>query len=242
MVGFGLGPSTSTTVTKPYTGGTSFSGMAGGLIGGALNLASTIFGNRARKRALDDARRYDHPAQQMKRLQEAGLNPNLIYGEGVSGASGASHGAPEVQNPKIEALKDILAFQNVKREKATTDLLHENVISQKRDNELKWLDIQNKADERMYGSMTVPAMQARNREALAKAGLSENQLEILTRTKNAQVQKAIQEAMRARFSTSNEEKLGTLRELEASLKEAQIKFYDANQIVSIITRILGLRK
>lgn len=31
---------------------------------------------------------YNHPTQQMARLEAAGLNPNLVYGQGVSGASG----------------------------------------------------------------------------------------------------------------------------------------------------------
>lgn len=49
-----------------------------------------------RQWALDDWNRvneYNHPLQQMQRLKEAGLNPNLVYGSG-SGASGMSNSVP----------------------------------------------------------------------------------------------------------------------------------------------------
>lgn len=49
-----------------------------------------------RQWALDDWNRvneYNHPSQQMQRLKEAGLNPNLVYGSG-SGASGMSNSVP----------------------------------------------------------------------------------------------------------------------------------------------------
>lgn len=43
---------------------------------------------------------YNTPAMQMQRFKEAGLNPNLIYGQGNSGNASA---APSVQVPKLEA-------------------------------------------------------------------------------------------------------------------------------------------
>ena len=47
---------------------------------------------RQRQDALADWARvneYNHPAQQMKRLKEAGLNPNMVYGQGTSTLSAA---------------------------------------------------------------------------------------------------------------------------------------------------------
>ena len=38
--------------------------------------------------------KYNHPIQQMQRLQMAGLNPNLIYGQSVSGATGSAGAQP----------------------------------------------------------------------------------------------------------------------------------------------------
>lgn len=45
------------------------------------------------QKAISEMNKYNDPSSQMMRLQGAGLNPNLIYGSGASGASG-SQGAP----------------------------------------------------------------------------------------------------------------------------------------------------
>lgn len=48
---------------------------------------------------------YNSPAQQMKRFKEAGLNPNLIYGQGGGGnASSGGAGSVSTQAPNFEAL------------------------------------------------------------------------------------------------------------------------------------------
>lgn len=44
---------------------------------------------------------YNHPTEQMARLKEAGLNPNLIYGEGAAGASGQMSNKPEAVMPNL---------------------------------------------------------------------------------------------------------------------------------------------
>ena len=45
---------------------------------------------------------YNHPSQQMKRLEEAGLNPNLVYDKGASTTASSLPAAPSVgQYPRI---------------------------------------------------------------------------------------------------------------------------------------------
>ena len=44
--------------------------------------------------------RYNSPTAQMSRLRQAGLNPNLVYGSGVTGNSAGS--APQYQPAKIQ--------------------------------------------------------------------------------------------------------------------------------------------
>ncbi len=86
--------------------------MLGSIIGAGLNfLGNVIGGNIAAKsneRAADKQYEYqkdlinrqnvyNSPANQMKRLQEAGLNPNLVYGGGnVSGNQSGTGTAPSV--------------------------------------------------------------------------------------------------------------------------------------------------
>jgi hypothetical protein len=42
---------------------------------------------------------YNHPRAQMQRLKEAGLNPNLIYGDSASGATGMADRPPTAEIP-----------------------------------------------------------------------------------------------------------------------------------------------
>ena len=55
---------------------------------GALNTTTGFLtANRNRRWALQDRdyeNAYNHPKQQMQRLREAGLNPNLVYGLGAA--------------------------------------------------------------------------------------------------------------------------------------------------------------
>jgi hypothetical protein len=94
---------------------------AGAALGGAgIAAASTGSSNRRsqeftrymyqtqRRDALSDwnlQNEYNSPQAQMKRFQEAGLNPNLIYGQGNSGNSGAVN-APDHKTPQFQPVFD----------------------------------------------------------------------------------------------------------------------------------------
>jgi hypothetical protein len=73
--------------------------VTGAIISGGASIIGNILGNiggKNRQRAADKANikfwqmqnQYNDPAQQMARLKKAGLNPNLIYGQSVGGATG----------------------------------------------------------------------------------------------------------------------------------------------------------
>lgn len=73
-------------------------------IGAMVDLATTWYTSEQNKKMERETRRwnekmwrannaYNHPSAQMARLQEAGLNPRLIYGSNAGGASGVS-GSP----------------------------------------------------------------------------------------------------------------------------------------------------
>lgn len=53
------------------------------------------------QKAIDKMNLYNTPAEQMKRLQAAGLNPNLVYGSGVDGNQSTS-GNPSIANRNID--------------------------------------------------------------------------------------------------------------------------------------------
>lgn len=101
--------------------------VLGALIGTAGSIGSSIASNQGalRRQRLADREnirfwnmqnQYNHPKAQMERLQKAGLNPNLIYGSSVAGATGSagsiapSKAAPyNIQNPVPSAISSALA-------------------------------------------------------------------------------------------------------------------------------------
>lgn len=65
-------------------------------------LFQSIFGNKQAERAWRQQAEYNSPVNQMARLKQAGLNPHLIYGGGVGGASGNMNTAPNYTAPTID--------------------------------------------------------------------------------------------------------------------------------------------
>lgn len=75
------------------------------------------------------ANQYNSPTAQMERFKKAGLNPNLIYGQG---SAGNATQLPKYQAPKSEynyqtlkALPVLGAYQSLQRNKAQIDLIKE---------------------------------------------------------------------------------------------------------------------
>lgn len=122
-------------------------GLAGAVAPGVLSAASDLWANhQARKfsremyqRTRDDnirfwemQNRYNAPIAQMQRFEEAGLNPNLIYGQGSAGNAG-SIPTPEVQPvnfkstrfDKIDAMGLALGEADLKIKQAQANNLNE---------------------------------------------------------------------------------------------------------------------
>lgn len=101
--------------------------IPGAVIGALGSLASSLVSNRGALRRQQRADRenirfwnmqnqYNHPLAQIERLKEAGLNPNLIYGSSVAGATGSagsiapSKAAPyNINNPVQSGISGMLA-------------------------------------------------------------------------------------------------------------------------------------
>jgi len=102
------------------------------------NLLSTMFNRafakkdykRQRKDALADwhmQNAYNSPQQQMQRLKEAGLNPNLVYGTGAvannAQAPRASTIAPSRADLNIDPQSEVLKYANVQQTRLQSDNL-----------------------------------------------------------------------------------------------------------------------
>jgi len=75
---------------------------------------------------------YNHPLEQMNRLRQAGLNPNLVYGKGADNTSAQirSSQAPSwnPQTPRLDmgaAQGALMQYQNIKQSQAQTDNIAE---------------------------------------------------------------------------------------------------------------------
>jgi len=105
---------------------------ASAVLGAGGGLLNTLLGNKKRIELADYSygkdmdmwniqNKYNHPAQQVARLKEAGLNPNLLYGQGVQGATGQAKEYPKYQKPKIDytielpnLLNSLSLYQDIK--------------------------------------------------------------------------------------------------------------------------------
>lgn len=147
-------------------GGNNWTGLAAGIIGGAITGGIGLQNQKNQRKqnqedrdfqremyawshfdALEDWRRvndYNHPSQQMQRLREAGLNPNLIYGKGADvtagmisapKASGSNQPAPFMSPNFVPAAID--AYNNTRMVQAQVDNLDQNVKVQAQEEILK---------------------------------------------------------------------------------------------------------
>lgn len=88
--------------------------MLGAILGGLGAIAGAIFQDKANKSAWQRNRdseiefwnmqnEYNSPLNQRKRLEEAGLNPALLYGQSAGGVAGNTSSAPRTPNVAIDA-------------------------------------------------------------------------------------------------------------------------------------------
>lgn len=93
-----------------------------------LNSASNVWlqqnANQANKDLWREQSEYNKPINQLARLREAGLNPNLIYGSG--GVQNTITSAPKMDAPTVD-LNFLSAYQQVLNGRAQRELIKEQV-------------------------------------------------------------------------------------------------------------------
>lgn len=104
-----------------------------GSIGSAVaSLANTAWQNYENRKAVSKANsfnfgmwqnenEYNKPINQMARLEEAGLNPNLVYGSGATTLSAHSQGAHEAQQRAPDFLETMGRYQDIRQKDAQTE-------------------------------------------------------------------------------------------------------------------------
>lgn len=92
------------------------SGLLGGLFQQKQNKELAKYQAELNQKYLQQQLEYNTPANQMKRFQEAGLNPNLIYGQGSPGNQSAPLSAPDIKPADFQRISpDLLQLFNQTR-------------------------------------------------------------------------------------------------------------------------------
>lgn len=177
---------------------------------------------------------YNDPSAQMERLQNAGLNPNLVYGNGattesapVRGSSASSPNFKPVQMDLGSVVQQAMATKqlqaNIARTEAETDAINSRTVSQRFQNALNDAIGIDKMWERYSNESDIIANKF-NKENLEfeawKAGaISENGL-----SKNSPVVRAI----RAGYETAEQQLKQAKVQEDISRATAIIKNFEAN--------------
>ena len=143
--------------------------------------------NKQRQDALTDltnANAYNSPEQQMNRLRQAGLNPNLVYGKGADNTSAMVRSAQaqqgNAQAPSIQTTgtaQGIQTYTALKQSQAMTDQVYQNIALAKAEENLKQLTSSNMAIRNAYDQNSLEQARKLNDSVLLKANLENKTLE-----------------------------------------------------------------
>lgn len=241
----------------------------GAVAAGASGLIDNLFNIGARERqhkrnieVWNMQNDYNHPSAQMARLREAGLNPNMLYGQGVSGATGQSSSAPEAttRTPPPKIAEAFSRYQNVR----TTELQNDNLRAQntaivnqgllsaaqavKTAIEGKrqgvGLDRDNQSLSQIIEQLQIKTsdMRIANEAAKQKADQTSFTPEQNRIIREANYQNQITKFLQNRENLNATQKLNAIREIRRDLEEKASKYYDANAIMKIVGPIITILK
>lgn len=234
-------------------------------VGGQL--LNTFLGNRAERKANQERRNqaqiernwnermwrlqneYNHPAAQMERLKDAGLNPRLIYGSSAGMAAGNAGDVKGYSQPDIKsqwtgthAFDNIVQYRNLEAQtdnvKAMTDVNNQEAANKAQDLLNKQLDNEVKAFQ--YGiskeirQSSIDAARANAESAMSNAIRDRAVADVSLNTKDARIKKADIEVEKALKDLEGQELENRLKELSIELKEQGVEQSD-----HIIFRLLA---
>lgn len=121
---------------------------------------------------------YNTPKMQMSRFKDAGLNPNLIYGQGTEAAAPRSSqfSQPETSAPQVDeqaGTNAIGAYQKVRQDTLQRSILQQNLDNMKEQNTLiknQQLDVLASVDNKSAGTETLKIQNKLN-SALDESGV-----------------------------------------------------------------------
>lgn len=174
---------------------------------------------------------YNSPEAQMARLRAAGLNPNMLYGSGASGASGNSSQMPKYNAPTaqysykpMQIAGALQAFQNfemrqaqINNVKAQTNNVNQRTITEQFNSVLKRITGERADQRRTHEEHVLPYQAAilggKARSADAETAQAWQKLRLMN-------QQEVTEALKQEYVRSGT----TLQGIEAEKRQAQALF------------------
>lgn len=221
------------------------------LVQGGINALTARGDRRHQLKMWELNNAYNHPSEQMARLRKAGLNPNLMYGQGNVGNSASPPKTPNTEAPKVDALGAILASQDLRMKEAQTDNLREQnnlLVNSKvmqaldlalRGNELKRDNITTEGFQLM-SDLAVTTAQDKQLEQSLKTAMTQNEYNVFKSNQELFNQAYIDSKRINSANLSNAEKLGELRALELSMKNSVKDFQNSNQVIDLISKFFSI--
>jgi len=228
--------------------------------GGSLinNLANLGQAKKSRQFQLDMWNKnnaYNHPSEQMARLRQANLNPNLMYGQGNVGNSSGPVKDPGRPNIDAGAMNMLSAYQNTKMQEVQTDNLRAMNTKIMQDtalanaNTLKALaDTKGKnLNNKVLQDTMDTILKKINDEAYivsAKANDAFNSISRNRRTpEELEILRTSDYGAELNRNTAQAEKLNAikalnvLRKLEGMSKDKQLKYLEGKEFLNIISQL-----
>ncbi len=222
--------------------------VTGALISAGASTGSNVIGNIGNKASQKRAdaynlaqwhrnNSYNHPSAQMQRLQQAGLNPHLVYG----GTSGGTAGQSSAKTPSKASefnfdnpMKSITDFSNVEQRELTYDNLRAQNDVLIQDSALKAsmasLNVQKTSHDKFNLGLAKSLEQNSLQVAQANLVKIKNQNislgisnKINKGTINTQMEMIRTQAQKAKKELRGQELTNKLRKLEINLNEMGIQ-------------------
>lgn len=194
---------------------------------------------------------YNHPSEQMARLRKAGLNPNLMYGQGTVGNSPSPPKSTPTRPTEFNALGALMQTQQTKMMEVQTDNLRaQNDLLQNdklikvmeamlKGNELKRDNIDTSSYQQMSDIAVLKAEDEQRMKSI-QASMSQNEYEVFKRNQTLFNQALIDSQRIKSQNMTNAEKTGELRQLELDMKNSVKEFQNSNQIIDLISKFFSV--
>jgi hypothetical protein len=170
---------------------------------------------------------YNHPKQQMQRLKEAGLNPNLVYGNGAVATGGqissASGRSPQGQAPQFDLGGIVSGYLDAEAKKVQIDNANEVNKNLKTERALKEAQI-NKTNQDVINNVW---------DLSRRQGLAPYQLTALKTSIDQQLANIQNTNTRTDLTTSQigQTNAQTRSIIDQNARQAQIQPYNIRKIV-----------